>query len=780
MTVEIARTNGVDHRSRWMAVIVLAPILVLGLGLAGGHIGRSITLTLVGWTAIAALVIARRRRAQSASSSYQMPPAEVLACAVVAYIAALAFGVGGVAQGQGPIGNWTGVAALLAALAGAWAFLAARVRERALDMVLEGVLGAMSIAVVFWSASVEPKLITGEINGSMAAAHVVRAGLALVFVFAAVRLARLSSAERVPMRLMVFGTVLVLAGELVGLAGVLSSTDARGMTTPSIALIATGLLLVALALLHPAVVIEPPFVRTIPVRMSLGRLTIVVIAVLLVPGIAAWKLVPDSRVSLASLAVCSALLSLTVVAYLAALLREWAKIERRSQHDELTGLPNRRQFHDRLADALAQADRTGEHVAVMFLDLDRFKLVNDTLGHAAGNVLLMTVGKRLVESAAHGSMIARLQGDEFAILLRHAVDGKTSLAAANEVLAAIGQPVTIAKRKLHVSASIGIAHSPQDGREPEALLRAADRAMYRAKELGRNRAQLHTADIQAKVEGRFDIESALHGAWGRDELRLLYQPKVDLRSGKVIGAEALMRWEHPEMGMISPADFIPIAEENGLIVELGEWALVTACNQMSRWEQQGFDLAVSVNLSPRQFQLQRISDVVASVLRLTGVDPHRLELELTESLALQDPQMVKSTLDELRSMGVECSIDDFGTGWSGLSYLSHMPINALKIDKSFVQAIVENEHGPEQTGNHASIVLAIISMAKGLNLRVIAEGVETPAQLYFLLRNGCDQMQGNLFSPPVTAEVFEQLVMLESVAGGQGRLGLATMSSVPA
>jgi EAL domain-containing protein (putative c-di-GMP-specific phosphodiesterase class I) len=241
-----------------------------------------------------------------------------------------------------------------------------------------------------------------------------------------------------------------------------------------------------------------------------------------------------------------------------------------------------------------------------------------------------------------------------------------------------------------------------------------------------------------------------------------------------------MRWQHPEMGMISPADFIPIAEENGLIVELGEWALVTACNQLSRWEQQGFDLAVSVNLSPRQFQLQRISDVVASVLRLTGVDPHRLELELTESLALQDPQMVKSTLDELRSMGVECSIDDFGTGWSGLSYLSHMPITALKIDKSFVQAIVENEHGPEQTGNHASIVLAIISMAKGLNLRVIAEGVETPAQLYFLLRNGCDQMQGNLFSEPVTAEVFEQLVMLESVAGGQGRLGLATMSSVSA
>ncbi|HEX4819324.1 MAG TPA: EAL domain-containing protein [Acidimicrobiales bacterium] len=777
MTTEIARTQEGDHQSQWIAGLVLAPVGMLALGLFGGRVGRSTMLTLVGWCAIAALVVARRRRAEAAASS-QMPPAELMACAVVAFIAALAFGVGGVAQGHGPVGNWTGVAAMLAALVGAWAFLAARVRERALDMVLEGVLGAMSIAVVFWSASVEPKLLAGEISGSMAAAHVVRVGLALVWVFASIRLARLSTSERLPVRVMVAGSVLVLCGEIVGLVSVLTTTNTQNLTTASIAITASGLLMVALALLHPAVVVEPPFVRTTPIRMSFGRLTIVIVAVLLVPGIAAWKLVPDSRVSLASLALCSALLSLTVVAYLAALLREWAKIERRSQHDELTGLPNRRQFHDRLADSLAQAERTGEHVAVMFLDLDRFKLVNDTLGHAAGNVLLMTVGKRLVESAAHGSMIARLQGDEFAILLRHAVDGKTSLAAANEVLSSIGQPVTIAKRKLHVSGSIGIAHFPQDGREPEALLRAADRAMYRAKELGRNRAQLHTADIQAKIEGRFDIESALHGAWNRDELRLLYQPKVDLRSGKVMGAEALMRWEHPQMGMISPADFIPIAEENGLIVELGEWALVTACNQLSKWEQQGFsDLTVSVNLSPRQFQLQRISDVVASVLRLTGVDPRRLELELTESLALQDPQMVQSSLNELRAMGVECSIDDFGTGWSGLSYLSHMPVTALKIDKSFVQAIIEDEAGPQQTGNQASIVLAIISMAKGLNMRVIAEGVETPAQLYFLLRNGCDQMQGNLFSPPVTAELFEQLVMLESVAGGQGRLGLATMSA---
>jgi diguanylate cyclase (GGDEF)-like protein len=756
----------------------LLPAATCATALAGGRVGRSIALGLVGAVAIAAVVVAQRRRGGRTPTSYQIPPAQVLAVAVVAFVAAEALGVGGVAENRGSIGDWTGVAAVIAALVGVWAFLAARVRERALDMVLEGALGALSMGVVFWSVTVEPSLTNGHVNGSMAAAHVARAGLALVWVIAALRLERLSTAERFAARILAVGAVLVFVGECIGMAAVVITKSGSGFVTPSIALTAAGLLVTTIALLHPSVAVEPPFVRTVPARMGAARLVIVVVAVLLVPGLTLWKLTVGDRVALESVATCSALLSLVVVAYLAGLLREWAKIERRSQHDELTGLPNRRQFHDRLADALAESERSGEHVAVMFLDLDRFKLVNDTLGHAAGNVLLMTVGKRLVDNAPAGAMIARLQGDEFALLIADAVDGATSLAAANELLEAIGQPVTIAKRKLHVSGSIGIAHSPQDGREPEALLRSADRAMYRAKELGRNRAQLHTADIQAKSEGRFDIESALHGAAGRGELRLLYQPKVDLRTGKVMGAEALLRWQHPEMGTISPVDFIPIAEENGLIVELGEWALLQACEQLTKWEKSGFpELSVSVNLSPRQFQLTRVADVVASVLRRAGTNPARLELELTESLALQDPTMVSATLSDLRALGVECSIDDFGTGWSGLSYLSHFPINALKIDKSFVQGIADDS-AVDQTGNQASIVLAIIAMAKGLNLRVVAEGVETPAQLYFLLRNGCDQMQGNLFSPPVTAERFEQLVMLERVAGGQGRLHLA--ETVPA
>jgi len=776
--VQRGRTEERDPTRRWLLVAALLPMATCAAALAGGRVGRSIALSVVGAVAIAAIVVAQRRRGGRTPTSYQVPPAQLLAVAVVAFVAAEALGVGGVAENRGSIGDWTGVAAVIAALVGVWAFLAARVRERALDMVLEGALLSLSMAVVFWSVSVEPSLANGHVNGSMAAAHVARAGLALVWVIATIRLERLSTAERFAARLLAFGAVLVFAGECIGMAAVVITRSGSGFVSPSIALTAAGLLLTTITLLHPSVAVEPPFVRTVPARMGAARLVIVVVAVLLVPGLTLWKLAVGDRVALESVATCSALLSLVVVAYLAGLLREWAKIERRSQHDELTGLPNRRQFHDRLADALAESERSGEHVAVMFLDLDRFKLVNDTLGHAAGNVLLMTVGKRLVDHAPAGAMIARLQGDEFALLIADAVDGATSLAAANELLEAIGQPSTIAKRKLHVSGSIGIAHSPQDGREPEELLRSADRAMYRAKELGRNRAQLHTADIQAKSEGRFDIESALHGAAARGELRLLYQPKVDLRTGKVMGAEALLRWQHPEMGTISPVDFIPIAEENGLIVELGEWALLQACEQLTKWEKSGFpELTVSVNLSPRQFQLTRVADVVASVLRRAGTNPARLELELTESLALQDPTMVSATLSDLRALGVECSIDDFGTGWSGLSYLSHFPINALKIDKSFVQGIADDS-AVDQTGNQASIVLAIIAMAKGLNLRVVAEGVETPAQLYFLLRNGCDQMQGNLFSPPVTAERFEQLVMLERVAGGQGRLRLA--ETVPA
>jgi EAL domain-containing protein (putative c-di-GMP-specific phosphodiesterase class I) len=259
-------------------------------------------------------------------------------------------------------------------------------------------------------------------------------------------------------------------------------------------------------------------------------------------------------------------------------------------------------------------------------------------------------------------------------------------------------------------------------------------------------------------------------------MRLLYQPKVGLHNGQVMGAEALLRWQHPELGMISPDQFIPIAEETGLIVELGEWALLTACHQVKRWQDGGFpELTIAVNLSARQFQLTQVEDLVARCLRSSGLDPRWLELELTESLALQDIDQVSKTLTEIRAMGVQCSIDDFGTGYSGLSYLARFPVTCLKIDKAFVQSISEDDNG-----DHTSIVLAIIALAQGLKLKVVAEGVETNAQLYFLLRNGCDEMQGFLFSPPVTADRFEELVMLERVAKGPGRLRLGNMGALEA
>ncbi len=377
----------------------MAPAAAGGGALAGGDVGRSISLGVLGAVAIAAVVVAQRRRGGRTPTSYQVPPPQVLAVAVVAFVLAEAVGVGGVTANRGSIGDWTGVAASIAALVGVWALLAARVRERALDMVLEGALGALSSAVVLWSVSVEPSLNNGHLNGSLAAAHVARAGLALVWVIAALRLEHLSTAERLATRMLVGGALFVFAGEAVGMASVVSATSGSAMVNPSIALTTVGLFVTTIALLHPSIAVEPPFVRTVPARMGAARLVIVVVAVLLVPGLTLWKLAAGDRVALESVATCSALLSLVVVAYLAGLLREWAKIERRSQHDELTGLPNRRQFHDRLADALAESERSGEHVAVMFLDLDRFKLVNDTLGHAAGNVLLMTVGKRLVDNA---------------------------------------------------------------------------------------------------------------------------------------------------------------------------------------------------------------------------------------------------------------------------------------------------------------------------------------------------------------------------------------------
>jgi diguanylate cyclase (GGDEF)-like protein len=462
----------------------------------------------------------------------------------------------------------------------------------------------------------------------------------------------------------------------------------------------------------------------------------------------------------------AAALSLLVVIYLVRLVQGRAVFEHRAHHDELTGLANRTLFEDRAAVAIAHARRTNRHSAVLFLDLDRFKNVNDSLGHAVGNLLLQAVAKRLRGATRAEDTVARLGGDEFVVFVPELDDAEQAADIAAKILEQFAEPFALNGNRLFASPSIGIAVFPEDGEDADGLLKNADTAMYRAKQRGRRTFCTYDRSMNDHAHERLALESRLHSAIEHHELRLHYQPKIHLPTGRVMGMEALLRWEHPDLGLLEPSEFIPVAEASGLIVPLGEWALEEACRQNQRWSQAGFQpLVVAVNLSLRQFQQQRIEDVIARVLRSSGLDPELLELEVTESLAMHDPAQVRSTLLDLREMGVKCSIDDFGTGYSGLSHLTRFPVDKLKIDKSFVATI--------DTDREAPIVVAVVALAHGLGLEAVAEGVETPQQLERLQELGCDEMQGYLFSRPVPADRFEQLLMLESIAPGPGRLDAA-------
>jgi diguanylate cyclase (GGDEF)-like protein len=437
-------------------------------------------------------------------------------------------------------------------------------------------------------------------------------------------------------------------------------------------------------------------------------------------------------------------------------LRKWGALEHDVHHDSLTGLPNRPYFNARLDLAIELARGERRTLAVMFLDLDRFKNVNDSLGHAAGNTLLIQVARRLSGAVERGVTVARLAGDEFAILIPAVRNYKHTESIAKALLESFVEPFELGRRRVYMTPSIGVAHYPTDGLLASDLFEHADAAMYRAKERGRNTVEVYTAARRAHAVNRLDLESALHTAVDENQLELYYQPKVNVLTGRVVGVEALLRWDHPILGPIPPDEFIPLAEESGLISMIGEWTLIEGCTRARAWMDQGIaDVSVAVNLSPRQFELQRVQDVVARVLRLTRLPPHMLELELTENLALQDPAGVGVVIADLHAMGVRCSIDDFGVGYSGLGYLAQFSFDAIKIDRKFVDGIDEDG---------APIVTAVIAMAKGLNIDVVAEGVETVAQLEFLRRHGCEIMQGFLFSRPLPASALEPLLrrVLES------------------
>lgn len=423
-----------------------------------------------------------------------------------------------------------------------------------------------------------------------------------------------------------------------------------------------------------------------------------------------------------------------------------------AQHDALTGLPNRSLLQDRLGQAVAYSNRTSLPVWVMLIDLDRFKFVNDSMGHKAGDVLLMTIAARLRTALRDTDTVARLSGDEFVVILSAHAEHPLSNDIIERVMASVARPVMLDTNEFFVTCSVGVAVYPQHDAPADTLIEHADIAMYNAKKMGRNNFQFYTPVMNEEALERVKIEGALRNALERNEFVLHYQPQVHLGSGEIVGMEALIRWRHPELGMVAPNRFIGVAEETGLIVPIGAWVMRTACAQNMAWQQAGLGtLRVAVNLSARQFGAADLVPHLETVLADTGLAPACLEIELTESLFMSDITPAVETLHRIKALGVNLSIDDFGTGYSSLSYLSRFPIDVLKIDRSFV-----NDIGRD--GDEAPIVASIITLAHNLKLAVIAEGVETLEQLDYLRRMGCDEIQGYYFSRPLPAAEFEQLL----------------------
>jgi len=420
-----------------------------------------------------------------------------------------------------------------------------------------------------------------------------------------------------------------------------------------------------------------------------------------------------------------------------------SRLRYQANYDGLTQLPNRTLLQDRLEHAIAHAQRIRHVMAVLFLDLDRFKTVNDSLGHAAGDALLKAVAARLTTCVREGDTVARLGGDEFVIVLEELPQADLATLLACKVLEVMKAHFTLAGQEFFVNCSIGISLFPKDGQDGPTLLKNADTAMYRAKERGRNMIQFYAAEMNARAFERLTLENGLRHALEAGELMLHYQPQVDLASSQIIGMEALLRWRHLKLGMIAPAEFIPLAEATGLIVPIGEWVLKTACAQIRAWQEAGLPaLTVAVNLSTRQFMQAGLTDKIAEILTETGLDAHYLELEITESLLMQDVQGAIDIMRTLKARGVKLAIDDFGTGYSSLTYLKRFPVDRLKIDQSFVRDITTDP-------DDAAITQAVIAMAHSLRLKVIAEGVETEAQLAFLRSRDCNEAQGFHFSRPL-------------------------------
>ena len=422
-------------------------------------------------------------------------------------------------------------------------------------------------------------------------------------------------------------------------------------------------------------------------------------------------------------------------------------------HDPLTKLPNRLHFKERLSHALKLAKRDKSQLAVIFLDLDRFKTVNDSLGHHIGDKLLVETAKRLSSQLRASDTIARLGGDEFIILLEEVNDPQSVAVLCRGLIAAFQNHFSIDQHILNITPSIGISLFPDDGHDVDTLIKNADSAMYRSKEVGRNEFQFFTQELSFRAYERLTMEAALRIALQKNQLRLYYQPLVSLATQQVVSAEALLRWEHPELGLVSPDKFIPLTEETGLIIPIGEWVLQTACHQAREWVQRYPSLqSIAVNISGRQFQSGKLLETIEHALSASGLEAKHLELEITESFLMEKADLTVRALDMLKALGLSLSIDDFGTGYSSLSYLKRFPVDKLKIDQSFIRDVTTDP-------DDAAIAKAVIALGRSMQLKIVAEGVETPEQLAFLLEQDCDIAQGYLYSRPLPAEQFEAFML---------------------
>ncbi|GAC1602749.1 MAG: hypothetical protein NVS3B21_31020 [Acidimicrobiales bacterium] len=722
-------------RSSWFAAAAVMGCAVVGFAIAGFTPLRITCIATLG-----ALVVGRATRLRP-TSTVGSGPADSLVV-IGAGLALLGLAGGGVGA---PL-VWGGRLAIVGAgygllIWGTVALYASRVRGRQADVLLEAGVSTLAVGVALWAATAVPGA-RPEVTLLAVVLPAVDAGLCTIFAQLVVLPGERVAAHRylLLMGAWLFGSHLV--SSLVR-TGRLPGTGVTGTL-----LVVMALVSFAMASVHPSAELLGERLLQDPPKLSMAHVVLVIVAMLAGPGTIAIQAVKSVPVS-GTTGVAVALVSVLLAAYMGNLLVDRADHEHRSTHDELTDLPNRPLLVDRASRAIGHARRAGSEVAVMFVDLDQFKAVNDTFGHAAGDTLLREVAQRLRKCVRDEDTVARIGGDEFVLLLPRVAGLDGTVTVAQRVKKAFIEPFPVGRDRLVVTASIGVAMYPHDGDDAADLLSAADSAMYRVKADGRNGFGIFSADLASRADERLAVETGIRAAIDEGNLAVYYQPSVDLESGRIVGAEALVRWMHPERGLIAPDDFIPVAERSDLIVAIGDWVLAETCEQLERWRLAEMPpLTVAVNVSVRQLR-HGMADRVATALRATGVDPSSLVLELTETAAAGDIDLVALTLSEVRNMGVRWAIDDFGTGYCGLSYLSRLAVDTLKIDKSFVQGDAAADR---------TIVSAIVALGHSLGMSIVAEGVETGAQLAHLESLHCDRAQGYLFGRPMPAAEFEALV----------------------